>query len=309
MHLRTLHETIEIAAPAKVNLFLEVLGRRADGYHELETLMVPIDRYDTLRFTPQAGLQLTLACDTAAIDGRVETSTPSLPSAACEQLPTGDENLVLKAVRRLRDRAGIEMGGHLHLTKRIPLAAGLAGGSSDAAAALAAANQAWRLDWPHERLAEIAAEIGSDVPFFLARGAAVCRGRGERIERCGTLGTLHFVVVKPPAGLSTAAVFKACQPASQPHGVEQLLVALRRGRLAEAGALFHNRLQSAARSISPWIDRLAMEFARLPVLGHQMSGSGTSYFGLCASATLARRVAARLRSQSLGLVWSGMSTM
>ncbi len=112
----------------------------------------------------------------------------------------------------LRDRAGIRAGARLRLLKRIPATAGLGGGSSDAAAALLAGNVGWNLNWSRERLMELAAELGSDVPFFLAGGAAICRGRGEVVAPVGRLGTLFGVVVRPPVGLSTARVYGHCRP-------------------------------------------------------------------------------------------------
>ena len=146
-----------------------------------------------------------------------------------------------------------------------------------------------------DELASLAAELGSDIPFFLYGGPAVCRGRGEIIEPVVGLGALHFVVAKPPAGLSTADVYRACRPSSGPRRVAGLLDALRQGLLAGAAGHLHNALQAAAETLSPWIARLSREFGQLDFLGHRMSGSGTSYFGLCRHARHARRLAAYLR--------------
>lgn len=304
MHVRRSIAGVEILAPAKLNLFLEVRARRDDGFHEIETLMAPIDRYDTLRLCSAPNGEVSLACNERA---SCEHQTPhggGPGASAGEQLPTGDDNLVVRAVKRLRERAGVSLGVHLELIKRIPLAAGLAGGSSDAAAALVGANQLWQLNWSREQLATVAAELGSDIPFFLGRGAAVCRGRGEQIEPIDVPCGLHFVVAKPPAGLSTAAVYKACRPEASATGVAALVDALRSGRLDQIGSALRNGLQAAAESLSPWIERLRAEFARLPFLGHQMSGSGTSYFGLCRHAHQARQLATLLRSRGLGQVWA-----
>ncbi len=315
MHVRRSADLVEILAPAKLNLFLEVLARRPDGFHEIETLMAPIDRFDTLRLARAADGQITLRCDDAAITLpklRVrsdQTSGGSLNTDAPEQLPTGADNLVVRAVTRLRERAGINRGVSMELIKRIPMAAGLAGGSSDAAAALVGANELWQLGWSREQLSDVAAELGSDIPFFFGRGGAVCRGRGERIEPIDVRSRLHFVVVKPPAGLGTAAVYKACRPAESPRNASLLVEALQRGCLARIGRALHNGLQAAAESLSPWIARLQQEFSRLPVLGHQMSGSGTSYFGLCQHAQQARSLATLLRSRGWGHVWAVSSNL
>ncbi|MGC3966117.1 MAG: hypothetical protein QM775_01720 [Pirellulales bacterium] len=188
----------------------------------------------------------------------------------------------------------------MRLVKRIPLAAGMAGGSTDAAAALAAANAAWKLDWPAARLAEIAATLGSDIPYFFTPGAALCTGRGEKVEPVRAGGVFHFAVIAPPEGLSTAAVYRACRPAETPRRAADLISAWSHGDAAAVGRLLFNRLQEVAESISEWIRRLARELQRFDCLGHQMSGSGTSYFALCRSATHARRTAAALASRGLG---------
>jgi 4-diphosphocytidyl-2-C-methyl-D-erythritol kinase len=190
------------------------------------------------------------------------------------------------------------------LVKRIPAAAGLGGGSSDAAAALVAANEGWQLGRSGEELAEWAAELGSDVPFFLAGGPAVCRGRGERVTPVAGLAAMSFVVVRPPVGLATADVYGVCRPAEKPRDAQPLVEALQRGNWSQAGAGLLNRLQPAAERLSPWIKRLEQEFSSLGFLGHGMSGSGTSYFGLCRHVRQSRRNACILESRGLGRVFA-----
>lgn len=287
---------VSVRTPAKLNLFLEVLGKRPDGFHELETLMVPVDLSDLLVFAPADTGEIELACERFPEAGESAEETSGLPE--------GSDNLVVRAVRLLADRAGVQGGARMTLWKRIPVAAGMAGGSSDAAAALVAANVGWRLDWPREKLLPLAAELGSDVPFFLGAGPAVCRGRGERIEPSAGLGLLHFVVVAPPVGLSTAAVFRCCRPAVAPQPLAPLVEALRAGDLAVAGRSLFNRLQPAAAELSPWIERMTSEFADGGFLGHQMSGSGTSYFGLCRNLAHARWAAGMLRGRRIGQVYA-----
>jgi 4-diphosphocytidyl-2-C-methyl-D-erythritol kinase len=219
-----------------------------------------------------------------------------------EEVPRDGKNLVLRAVELVRRRTGTKQGARLRLIKRIPTAAGLGGGSSDAAAALAAANLGWKLGLSLPELAAMAAELGSDVPFFLNRGPAVCRGRGERIEPTPGLGLMNFVVVRPPQGLATAAVYGACRAAASPRPLQPLLHALRQGNARQAGGLLFNRLQEAAEQLSPWIARLDRLLAAEDCLGHGMSGSGTAYFGLFRSALQARRVARRLLARGVGCV-------
>ena len=297
MHVHRSAMGLVIQAPAKLNLFFEVLAKRSDGYHEIETLMCPIDLYDTLHFQEDPSGQVELRC-------RRVFGAGGPCGRGLHQMPEGPENLVLRAVELVRRRAGICRGARLWLVKRIPAAAGLGGGSSDAAAALVAANEGWQLNRSGDELAEWAAELGSDVPFFLAGGPAICRGRGELVEPIRGLGALSFVVVRPPAGLPTAAVYGVCRPAAEPQTVVPLVDALRRGNWREVGRRLLNRLQSAAETLSPWVKRLQEGFSQVDCVGHGMSGSGTSYFGLCRHARHAQRCARRLEAIGLGTVFA-----
>ncbi len=295
MFIRRSASGVCVSAPAKLNLFFEILARRADGFHEIETLMVPASLADRLTLQSTNDGDVTLNCRWAYL--------PSDPVCGeLEHLPEDDKNLVVRAVKLLRSRAGVEFGAKIELWKRIPSAAGLGGGSSDAAAALVAANLVWNLGWSRERLASVAAELGSDIPFFLYGGTAICRGRGELVEPVPHLPALHLVIVKPNVGLSTPAVYRACRVAEQPKSVASLLEALKNGETFRGGQLLHNQLQTAAATLSEWPDRLHREFSRTDCWGHQQSGSGTSYFGLCRNAAHARRVAARLGMRNVGRV-------
>jgi 4-diphosphocytidyl-2-C-methyl-D-erythritol kinase len=297
MHVHRSAVELVVQAPAKLNLFFEVFAKRNDGYHEIETLMCPIDLHDTLCFEEISGDKIEFKCRcVSAIGG------PS--GRGFHEIPAGPENLVVRAVELVRRRTGVYRGARLLLVKRIPAAAGLGGGSSDAAAALVAANEGWRLGRLPDELAEWAAELGSDVPFFLAGGPAICRGRGERVEPVEGLGGLCFVVVYPPEGLSTAAVYGQCRPAAQARQVQPLVDALRRGDMESAGRRMCNRLQPAAESLSPWVKRLQHEFHTQDCLGHGMSGSGSAYFGVYRHARHARRSAQRLHAKGLGAVFA-----
>ena len=296
-------------APAKVNLYLNVLGQRFDGFHELETLMVPLGIYDTLCLSPLQTGDPTQA-------GPIELTVGSSRSVASviDPIPTDGRNLVISALQLLQRRSGCEMGAQVQLYKRIPTGAGLGGGSSDAAAALALANHAWRLHWNRQQLAEVAQNIGSDVAFFLANQPAVCRGRGEQVEPIQGIPPLFWVVVKPPTALQTSAVYAEnaeCSDIGLPkvasNGLEPLLQALRRGRIGNLQPLIVNHLQSAAARISPWINRLATAFGRLDFSAHQMTGSGSAYFGVCRNARQATRLAAVLHNLDLGVVYTTRS--
>lgn len=300
MLVRDQINAITLAAPAKLNLFLKVLGKRADGYHELETLMVSIGLYDTLRISADPSGDLSLSCHDA---GTI------LPGDPPRELPPVDRaNLVLRAAELLRETTGVRHGARIELVKRIPLAAGLAGGSSDAAAALVGLNRLWRLDLTSSELHELAAQLGSDVPFFLcSSAAAICRGRGEIIEPQALPLRLHFVIARPRTGLSTALVFKHCRPSSTPWSARDLADAWARSDLNRTASYFHNTLQEPAERLNSEVVTLKAWFARQPFVGHMMSGSGTSYFGLCRSRRQAMQLASRLGAIRLGDVFVARS--
>ncbi|MCG8450600.1 MAG: 4-(cytidine 5'-diphospho)-2-C-methyl-D-erythritol kinase [Pirellulales bacterium] len=294
----------EVFAPAKLNLYLNVLGPRPDGFHDLETLMVPVRVYDTLRWTD--------ATSTATDDRLTVRIRNRLAEDTSRELGHVSDNLVFRAAELLAQSAGITPRGTFELTKRIPIQAGMGGGSSDAAAALVLANKVWGVGYSPEQLGQLAAELGSDVPFFLQSSPAICRGRGERIETAAGLPRLHFVVVKPPAGLSTATVFSrlklrqsAAETSAQP--LEQLVRSLRRGAVAQAGYWMRNTLETAASELSPWIARLRQVLSDCGAWAHLMTGSGSACFGVMRSALQARRTAQILASRNLGTVWATSS--
>lgn len=174
-----------LSAPAKVNLTFEALGRRADGYHEVRTVLHAISLADEIAFAPADDLSL-------AVEPPEKGAFSSAASA-----PAGDDNLVLRAARLLRREAGVKTGAAIRLRKRIPVAAGLGGGSSDAAAALRGLRRLWGLDLDADALRELAAQLGSDVPFFVTGGAALAEGRGERIMPLPPAQG-NVVVMSPP---------------------------------------------------------------------------------------------------------------
>ena len=297
--------SLVVHTPAKLNLFLEVLNKRPDGYHELETVMVMLGIYDTLRFTsiPHSALDAT---EPAVLLGVISTNAANSDQTAIEKpqpIPTGADNLVVKAAELLRAHTGYDGGARIELWKRIPAEAGLAGGSSDAAATLAGLNRLWKLDLPIEELCRLAARLGSDVPFFLtASRSALCRGRGEIIEPLDLPLGLYFVVAKPGSGLSTPAVFRQWRPAEKARSARPLIEALRLGSWTLlAGSLF-NALQNPAEQLNADISRMRDVFSSEPVSGHMMSGSGTAYFGVCRHRRQAQAIAARLSSRRIGRV-------
>lgn len=289
-------------APAKLNLFLEVLGRRADGYHELETLIYPVGLFDTLRFRQANGNGVSFYYHFGCAKHRAE-------SIGLQKVPSGEENLVVRAVRELQRAAGVERGCVIEMVKRTPTQAGLGGGSSDAAAALALCNAGWNLRWPTARLAEVGATLGSDVPAMLVGGAVVCRGRGEVVEPVPSASSLVFVIARPPVGLPTHQVFRACSVASSPRRVGPLIDALRRGDLAAVGRLLFNRLEEAAGKISGWIAQLRHQLERLQCFGCSMTGSGSCLFALCRNVRHAHRVARQLEATGSAVAMVARGTL
>lgn len=284
-----------VRAPAKLNLSLGVLARRPDGYHEIESLMVPVSLHDTLRVRPGAAPGVRLA---VRFGGRLANPRGRVLAG---DVPTDGRNLVVRAVELLAAEAGLCRGGdqppglQIDLVKRIPAGSGLGGGSSDAAAALSAAARAWGLDWPGERLAELGARIGSDVPMFFAASAVISRGRGERIEPVAGIPALAAVIARPAAGLSTPAVYTACTPDPRARGGSALLAAaLAAGRIRESLALMHNSLERPACDLCPDVVRLLADFVRHGAIRPLLTGSGSAVFALVRSAAEARRIAARL---------------
>jgi 4-diphosphocytidyl-2-C-methyl-D-erythritol kinase len=285
MNIRSIAGGVEVLAPAKLNLFLEVLGKRPDGYHEIESMMVAVSLQDSLTFTDDPSGQISLRC-----------SEPTLP--------VGGENLVVMAAERLKASAGSLRGARIVLEKAIPAESGLAGGSSDAAATLVALDRLWDLQLPRERLLALAGEIGSDVAFFIHGPAAVCRGRGERVEPVLLKESYHFVLVRPPVGASTADVYRRVVPPQEPRPIGPFLLALTHGGIAELGRSLFNRLQPAAEAFLPELARVNDALASLgPLLsGYMMSGSGSAYFGLCPDSAAAVRAAEILKTLGLGWV-------
>jgi 4-diphosphocytidyl-2-C-methyl-D-erythritol kinase len=283
---------VTVFAAAKLNLSLAVLARRDDGFHEIESLMVPVSLADTLhvRTSDVPGIRLHVAFGGALAGASA--------MALARDVPTDARNLVVRAVELLAREAGIEPGLDIELVKRIPSGAGLGGGSSDAAAVLEAAARVWGLDWSRERLAAIGAVIGSDVPWFFAGGPAIACGRGERIERVAGLPPLAAVIACPTAGLSTAAVYGRCRPDAARRGdAGRLAAALAAGGLRAGLPFMTNALEPPARSLSPEIDGVLAALAAAGGFAPRLTGSGSACFSLAETMHEAEAVAARLTAR------------
>ena len=267
---------LTVTAPAKVNLHLEVLGLRSDGFHELAMVMQSIDLADCLQFTNTADAQLTLRCDDSS-------------------LSTGADNLVLKAADLLRSRSGFsELGVSMHLEKRIPIGAGLAGGSSDGAAALVGLNALWGLGYTPAALESMAAELGSDMPFCVAGGTQLCFGRGELLEPVAptTEGLAVLLVKDPLVSVSTPWAYQRCKELKGKNYLEgEVAFEQCRQNLREAPWLqplragcpppLRNDLQVVVAPETQAVQASLQLLQTLPnALAVAMSGSGPSCFAL-----------------------------
>jgi 4-diphosphocytidyl-2-C-methyl-D-erythritol kinase len=255
---------MRLLAPAKINWTLEVLGRRQDGYHEIRSVLQTIDLADEVELVPADKLQL-------------EASGPHRPS--------GDD-LALRAARLLREESKYEGGARIRLSKRIPLAAGLGGGSSDAATVLRGLDSLWGLGWPPERLAALAAKVSSDAPFFIFAGTALAEGRGERVTPLPDVPPTRLVLVVPPwqEADKTARMYANLGQGdhSDGSGSQRLVEALRNGSSPDE-ALICNAFQRAAYANWPDLARYRDALLAAGAGVVHLAGSGPALFALAHS--------------------------
>jgi 4-diphosphocytidyl-2-C-methyl-D-erythritol kinase len=266
--------SVTVRAPAKINLGLSVGGPRPDGFHDVATAYHAISLQDEL--VAAASEELSIAVTTA--DG--------IP---LDDVPQDSSNLAVAAALALAERAGVEPLVRLHVTKSIPVAGGMAGGSADAAAALVACDALWQTGLSRAELADLAAALGSDVPFSLVGGTALGTGRGEVLTPVLARGRFHWVVAIAEGGLSTPEVYAECDrlrrgtPMPEPRVADALMAALRTGDADALGAALHNDLQEAACSLRPPLRETLETGAQAGALGSLVSGSGPSVVFLARS--------------------------
>ena len=257
---------LTLSANAKINLTLDILGTREDGYHEVAMIMQEISLHDTLSMGKiNQGISLTIV-----IEGQQGT------------LPADESNLSWKAAALVQKEYNLQEGVEIHLTKRIPMAAGLAGGSADAAAVLKGMNHLFRLGMTEARLCELGARLGSDIPFCIMGGTMLATGRGEILTRLPSFPRLSVVLAKPPVGVSTAWAYKTYDAGYDgPHpDNEAMLEAIHGGDAHKAAGLLCNVLEGVTETEHPVIadyKRLMMEHG---AMASMMSGSGPTVFGL-----------------------------
>ena len=269
---------MQILAPAKINLSLRVLGRRSDGFHDIETLIAPISLYDKIDIEKQ-NRWIDFSCDDPT-------------------LSTGDDNLVVRAAKLFLDQAGIKNGLSIKLEKKIPHGAGLGGGSSDAAATLRALNELFRTKLSREDLAGLAVKIGSDIPFFLYESAAVCKGRGEVVEPRTLKEKLPILLFKPAFGVPTAWAYSRWKASKElpgvPYGPQKL-----------DGQTFVNDLERPAFEKYVFLAQLKNWLVKQKeVAVALMSGSGSTVFAVLDKKIDVDLLAKRAREELDRRVWT-----
>ena len=265
-------------APAKINLLLDVLHKRDDGFHEVEMIMTMVDLADrlTMEELPRDGIII---------------------SSQAGYIPLDEKNLAFQAARLIKERYNVRKGVYIHLDKHIPVAAGLAGGSSDAAAALRGLNRLWGLNIPQDELCRLGAELGSDVPFCVTGGTAVARGRGEKLEPIVNPPQCWVVLAKPPINVSTADVYGRFRAAGlrEHPSTSAMRSAIERGSFADVCAGLGNVLESVTLELYPEVRQMKKTMQRLGADGVLMSGSGPTDFGLVAKEAKVARIYNGLR--------------
>jgi 4-diphosphocytidyl-2-C-methyl-D-erythritol kinase len=283
--------SLTLFSPAKINLYLRIVGKRPDGYHELETVMLPLDFGDRITLQPRK-TNVTLVCDNS-------------------ELPTDGSNLVVRAARTLAEAFDTKRGVRVGLIKHTPLAAGLGGGSSNAATALLGLNQLWKLKASNGQLHALAASLGSDINFFLAGGAALCHGRGEKIEPVPCKFSGVILLVNPGFGISTKWAYGSWARAAAesrltapPPEVSLLLRALAEDDLAGVSRCLFNSLEAPSIRKFPVLELIKDAMRDGGAVGALMSGSGATLFGLFPDAKLAKRSARKVREQFGPSMWT-----
>jgi 4-diphosphocytidyl-2-C-methyl-D-erythritol kinase len=289
--------TLELHSSCKVNLLLNILGRRPDGFHDLETVLQPVAIRDRLRLE-RGGAGVRLSC-----------TEPSLP--------VDESNLVHRAASEFLHATGISEGVRIHLVKELPVAAGLGGGSSNAAATLLGLNRLFDHPAQSEALHRIAAGLGSDVPFFLQEGPAIGTGRGEQIEPLAPFEALRnsvLLLVRPAFGVSTPWAYGklAEHPESlngQPGRAAELVALLRSGNLQGASRAFYNSLEAPVFDKYPFLavlkDFLVEEGAAVALL----SGSGSTTFALSETMATAQTLREKVLGRFGGNLWTAIAAL
>ncbi len=276
---------ISLKAPAKVNLFLEILGKRDDGYHEIETIMQEIDLADNLQFEEiQEGVKLE--CND-------------------KNIPINQDNLVCKAANLILKECDIKKGVLINLEKNIPVGAGLGGGSSDAATTLKALNSLWKVGLNDGELMEFAAKLGSDIPFFINGKTSLCSGRGEMISPVEVRVRMDYLILFPRVHISTETIYKNLKIdlTKKRKDVSFFLDALKYSEVAGISKLLFNRLEEVIFATYPDLLQIKSSLETFGFCGLSISGSGSAFFGLCNDRHQAEAIKSKVELSGMGNVF------
>ena len=276
---------IKIAAPAKINLFLEILGKRQDGYHEIETVMQEVSLFDYI-YMENYDKNVVFTC-----------SNPKLSA--------GEDNLVIKAVRLLQNESKTYRGVKIHLDKRIPIGAGLGGGSSDAVATLVGLNKLWRIGYDEKQLMSLAGKLGSDTPFFVVGNTAICKGRGEIVTPYPINVSYNYIIIYPRFEVNTAMVYKNFKN-SLTKNLKDVSFFMREfisGNPNKLGAFLHNRLEDVVFKLYPDLEKIKKALSKFNFCGVLLSGSGSALYGLCKEEMDLKEIELKIKMLNIGDVF------
>lgn len=273
---------ITLRAMAKINLALDVIGRREDGYHEVRMIMQTVNLYDTLTFIRQSNPGITI-------------------EANLDYVPVGEDNLIYKSAKLLMDEFGIKEGLKVSLVKRIPVAAGMAGGSTDAAATFVAVNELFGLGCTKKQLMERAVKVGADVPYCIMGGTALSEGIGEILTPIKDAPNCRLIIAKPPISVSTGFVYKNLKlDENTVHpNVDAMISAVESGSIEAVAANLGNILESVTEKNYPVISDIKKFITDNGAIGSLMSGSGPTVFGLFDNEEKAEECYKRLKATQL----------
>lgn len=301
--------SVVVRAPAKLNLFLELVARRTDGYHDIDTVMVPIDRFDTLVVTRVHRNGVEIETRWSPSRDAWLSALGGDEAAHLIDIPSDDRNLVYRAIQSTCELVGVTPSFQVLIRKRIPAGAGMGGASSDAAAAIRASAALLGLADDDQRLWDVAAQIGSDVPFFLGPQTAregtdiACRtigairatGRGDLLTPLAMARPLKLLVAYPATSLSTAQVYRSCVVPGVPTSADAMAGALAVGNIDTMGREMVNRLTDPAINLSPMVKDLLDQMWRCKLPRCQLTGSGSACFSLLDDSVDGIAVVDRLR--------------
>ena len=284
-------------AYAKVNLALDVIRKREDGYHDVCMIMQNLDLYDTLTFTVE---NINTPQKTCSSEANSDNQPQITITTNKEGIPTDERNLIYKAIQLMFDKYDIKAKIHVNLEKNIPVEAGMAGGSTDCAATLHAVNELFNLNLDTQTLMELGVKLGADVPFCVLAKTALSEGIGEVLTPITGLFNCYVLVVKPPIGVSTATVYKNLKINELDHhpDVPGMVVALTLSDLEQISSRMENVLESVTVNLHPEIEQLKTIMKENGALNAIMSGSGPTVFGLFTSKELAENAASVIRERT-----------